>query len=354
MRNAEFLFNGGDLDAAVILGGVNKLYFTDFVSENSCLLIFKDKSFFLLDKRYTEAAAEQFGACKNIGIIDITSGNFFAVAGELLNERRAEKVGFENRTVSYENYESLETLCGALIPISARIEASRCVKDGEELSRMAYAAKIAGDAYTSVLKLLKEGITEKDVADELIYFMRRAGASGVSFDPIVAFDANTSRPHHLYGAQKLKNNSVVTVDLGAVYKGYCSDMTRSFVFGRRAPQKYSEIYAAVLKAQTEALSFLKVGADTRDADGVARAVIEKSGYGRFFTHSLGHSVGLEIHEEPRLSAKGGVALNHGNVVTVEPGIYIEGLFGVRIEDMVAVTDGGIVNFCDTPKELLYI
>ncbi|MDR1905296.1 MAG: aminopeptidase P family protein [Clostridiales bacterium] len=349
----QALFCSDAFDAAIVISGVNKFYFTDFVSENSYLLLFKDgKALFFLDKRYTEEAREFFG--DGIEVFDITSQNPYEAVKEVLQNNGVRRLGYEDGTVLHSEYEALKTLGAELMPASADIDGLRGIKDENETSRMQRAAEIADAAYLNILKTVREGVTEKDVADEIIYFMRRAGAQGASFDPIVAFNENTSRPHHIYGQKKLVRSSVVTIDIGAVYKGYCSDMTRSFVFGNSAADGYEDVYDAVLSAQTAALEFLAAGKSCQEADFVARGIIAEKGYGGCFTHSLGHSVGLEIHEEPRLSQKSADILKRGNVVTVEPGIYIEGSYGVRIEDMVRIADDGIMNFCKSEKKLLYI
>ncbi|MDR2090451.1 MAG: aminopeptidase P family protein [Clostridiales bacterium] len=448
MRNPKPLFSDGNADAVLIVGEINKFYFTDFVSENSILLLLPDRAFFFTDKRYTEAATEllegkdkenasgrsaeflkngaeyrafprtelsksgnadmafteaeikraQAELSKNgiadreydkaklqksvsadraftkteflkndenfpCKVVDITGENPFDTVKEILAREKAAKVGFENATVTYADYLIFETLGAALVPVSERISAMRRVKSGYEIERTAKAAEITENTLVKITESLKEGMTERDVADEIFSRMRMLGADGVSFEPIVAFDANTSRPHHAYGGAKLKKGSVVTVDLGAKYKGYCGDMTRSFAFGSRrdgGSLEYEKIYGAVLDAQKTALDFLngemiknrRVFA--KDADTAARNVIENRGFGRFFTHSLGHSVGLEIHEEPRLSQKSAAALSLGDVVTVEPGVYLENRFGVRIEDMVLLTESGVRNFYTMSKELIFL
>lgn len=361
MEKIARIFDSKLFDAVLVTGEANKRYFTDFVSQNSYLLLLPDRAVFFLDKRYTEAAAETF--CESprgrIDIVDITNldrlGSVlaFALNGAPRSKRfKKLRLGFEEDGVSYSEYSALKKYGEIrLIPAGKLIEGLRQVKEPEEIERIARAAAIAEEAYNRVLPLIKEGVAEKDIADELIYRMRKAGADDVSFDPIVAFAENTSKPHHAYGEKKLENNAAVTIDLGAKYKGYCSDMTRSFFFGARPDPDYTRIYRAVLEAQNDVLVFLKAGVLGCDADALARETIESRGFGQYFSHALGHSVGLEIHEEPRLSKCFTGALVRGNVVTVEPGVYLPGKFGVRTEDMVLITEEGIENFCKLGKAM---
>ncbi|MDR2046611.1 MAG: aminopeptidase P family protein [Clostridiales bacterium] len=399
MKNPKNLFLTGGFDAVLITGGVNKFYFTDFESEDSLLLLLPGRAFFLVDKRYAEAARAAvsagspaaFAGSENTenypcGIIDITAADPFEAAGEILRSERVGKLGFEDAFVSYSDFLKMRKMPADLIPVSEKLYAMRKIKSPSEILRIEKAAEITEKTMAHVLNSLKEGVTEKDLADEINAYMRKNGAENVSFEPIVAFDANTARPHHAYGNAKLKNGSVVTVDLGAKFKGYCADMTRSFVFGGKntADSEYVVIYDAVFNAQRAALDFIAAesaensrfaknsavkkfngrsdaetlagygGVSGKDADSVARNIIIERGYGSFFTHALGHAVGLEIHEQPRLSQKSGEKLLPGNVVTVEPGIYLERRFGVRIEDMILLTADGVRNFYTAQKNLTYI
>ena len=350
MKNTGAIFADGGIQAAVILSDVNKFYFTDFISHNSSLLLMPDKAWLFVDKRYSEEAREKLPAL-GIEVIETLDKTTIEPLSGFIRAKGIKSLGFEDGRIPFNQYEILSGLGAELFKAGALIDGLRKVKDGEEIKRIKKAADITEKSYLFVLDLIKEGVTEKEIADELIYRMRKNGAEDIAFDPIVAFGANTSKPHHLYGNKKLKNNDVITIDMGAKYNGYCSDMTRSFVFGNKIDAEYKKIHAAVSDAQKAALDFLKAGVSGIAADAAARDLLESRGYGDYFTHSCGHSVGIEIHENPGLTKKSEEAFKAGNIVTVEPGVYIEKKFGVRIEDMVLVTDNGVKNFYSCDKNI---
>ena len=227
----------------------------------------------------------------------------------------------------------------------------RAVKEPWELERIRRAEAIGDAAFARVLPLLKPGLTELEVAAELEYQMKLLGAEGLSFDTIVASGLNSSMPHAVPGEKKLEAGDFVTMDFGCRYQGYCSDMTRTVVLGK-AGQRQKEIYETVRKAQEAALLVIRAGIRGKEADRAAREVIGEAGYGAFFGHSLGHSLGLFIHEQPSLSPSSEKILLPGMVETVEPGIYVPGFGGVRIEDLVLVTETGCENLTSSPKEMI--
>ncbi|MDR1939799.1 MAG: aminopeptidase P family protein [Clostridiales bacterium] len=348
MKNVDVLFADNPFDAVLVVSEVNGFYFSDFRADNVYALIERGALTLFLDGRYTRAAAEKFGEDKAVRIVDITLKNPYGEIKRLLDEKGVKLLGFENLSVKYSDYERVKALDRVLVGAEAAINALRRKKTADEIFRIKTAAKIADGAYKKVLCTIKAGVSEKETADELIYLMRRGGAEDVSFDPIVAFGANTAEPHHVYGGKRLAIGDAVTIDMGAKYSGYCSDMTRSFIFGR-PNDKYLEIYGVVREAQKTAAGAIVAGMTAKQADQAARGVIEAAGYGKYFSHSLGHSVGVEIHEPPSLSQKSDAVLAVGDVVTVEPGLYIEGLFGVRIEDMGVVGEGGFESFSNSEK-----
>ena len=227
----------------------------------------------------------------------------------------------------------------------------RKIKSPEELDRMERAERIGDEAFSYILNELKPGVTELQIAAKLEYFMRSHGAEGTSFDTIVASGYHSAMPHAVPTEKPLENGDFVTMDFGCRYQGYCSDMTRTVVIGKADPRQ-KEIYQIVLEAQQAALEGLRPGMTGTEGDRLARDVIEKAGYGEYFGHGLGHSVGLEIHEKPALSTRDETVLLPGMIETVEPGIYIPGFGGVRIEDMVVLTETGIRNLTTSPKELI--
>ena len=238
-------------------------------------------------------------------------------------------------------------------PLGDLIERERRIKTPEELKLLRKAEAIGDKAFSDILNILKPGMTELEVAAELEYSMKKNGATGLSFDTIAASGINSSMPHAIPGTKKLENGDFLTMDFGCLYEGYCSDMTRTVVIGK-ASDEQKKIYNIVLKAQTEAVSGIRAGLKCIDVDRIARSIIEEAGYGRYFGHGLGHSVGLYIHESPALNTRDETVLVEGMIETIEPGIYIPGFGGVRIEDMGAVTKDGYDNFASSPKELIEI
>ena len=237
------------------------------------------------------------------------------------------------------------------IPLAGRVDRLRRIKTPEEIGYMRRAEEIGDEAFEALLPLLKPGMTELEAAAELEYQMKKRGAEGFSFDTIMASGIHSSMPHAIPSGKKLEAGDFITMDFGCTYQGYCSDMTRTVVMGK-ADEKQKEMYGIVLRAQRAALELIRAGLPGSRVDREAREIIEKAGYGDCFGHGLGHSVGLYIHEEPRLSPSDDTILEPGMIETVEPGIYVPGFGGVRIEDMVAVTEDGCENLTRSPKELL--
>lgn len=233
------------------------------------------------------------------------------------------------------------------------ISEQREIKDEEEIAKIRAAEKLGDEAFSYVLNFIKPGISELDVAFELEFFMRKNGASGLSFDTIAASGIRSAMPHGVASEKIIEKGDLLTLDFGCVLDGYCSDMTRTVAVGS-IDSKGKEIYETVLAAQKAGLEYIAKGKVCSGADAAARKVITEAGYGKNFGHALGHSVGIEIHESPTLSPKCDKILVPGNVVTVEPGIYIENFVGVRIEDLVLITDSGVENFTHSEKELIIV
>lgn len=340
---------------ALVISEVNRLYFTEFEASDGFLIVGKSGAKFITDSRYIEAATDEAKDCEvelsEVGdelytqffeIIDDFGGKRLLFEASRLTVSYAEKFKSHFRKYELDFSSYLDDL----------INEFRMIKSEKEYEKLLAAQRIAEQALKDTLPLIKPGILERDIAAELDYRMRKLGASGVSFDTIAVAGENSSKPHGVPGDYVVKNGDFVTIDYGAIYEGYHSDTTRTFAIGSVSDEQ-KKVYNTVLSAQLAGAQALKAGLKARDADAVCRDIIKAAGYGEFFGHSTGHGVGVEIHELPTLSSRVAeeVILKPGHVVTVEPGIYLPGKFGVRIEDMLIITEDGAQNFCSLPKEL---
>ncbi|SHI92533.1 M24 family metallopeptidase [Lutispora thermophila] len=336
-------------DGIITYSPENRRYLSGFTGTTGYVIIGKKQAGFITDFRYTEQAAKQ---CKGYEIIK-NENPLIEYLADTIKKYHINNLAFEDDYMTVDFYERLkENINGIkMIPLKESSGEIRIIKDDEELKNIAKAAEIADLAFTHILDYIKPGVAELDIALELEYFMKKNGASGNSFEPIIASGQRSSMPHGVASDKKINNGDLLTMDFGCVYNGYCSDMTRTIVVGK-ANEEQKKIYDIVLKAQNEALLHIKPGVSGKDVDKVARDIISEAGFGDNFGHGLGHGVGLAIHEEPRLSPLGNRILEKNMVVTDEPGIYIPGFGGVRIEDLVAVGENGPIVFSKSPKELI--
>ncbi|MBO4283149.1 MAG: aminopeptidase P family protein [Clostridia bacterium] len=337
------------LDALIVSSEINQRYLSRFPFTDGLLLITLAHAELLTDFRYAEDAEKKADPQFEV----VTPDDRFPHIRRFFAADGVKQVGYESQTLSCDEFERYKReLPGySLAGIGDVIEVLREIKDDGELEDIARAQHIADSALAHLLTVIKPEMTEIDVALELEFFMRRSGAEGVAFETIAVSGSASSLPHGRPRNVKLQKG-FLTLDFGALYNGYCSDMTRTFSVGS-ADAGMKKLYNTVLKAQTEALAYLKDGADCTEADRIAREIIDSEPeYKGTFGHSLGHGVGMFIHESPRLSPKYQGKLVTGNVVTVEPGIYLKEKYGCRIEDMVAITPDGIRNFTHSPKELV--
>ncbi len=340
------LLDGIGSDSTVLISGYpNIFYYSGFRSEDAYLLISRDEHILITDSRYFIQAREQ---SPDFDIYDIEKG-----WDKLLGQAESICIEENNMTVGF--YEKLKHAAKGKSFRNAqkKINTPRREKDSYEMKTIAHAESIGDAAFMHILDFMRAGMTERDVALEIEMYMKKQGAAALSFETIVASGERGAMPHGVASDKIIKQGELVTLDFGCVYEGYCSDMTRTVVMGT-ANEWQKEIYGIVLNAQETAISGLYSGIGCAAADALARDVIANSGYGDKFGHSLGHSVGIEIHENPCFSPKSKDTLGEGNVLSVEPGIYIEGLGGVRIEDLIAVSDGKIVNLTRSPKNLVQI
>jgi Xaa-Pro aminopeptidase len=340
------------IGCVLIYSDVNRNYLTGFTGDESYIVVTPDEAIFITDSRYTEQASKQVAGFEvrryDSKITDTLIG--------LIKSLHTDNLGFENSLMTYDMYEELKTnLEGiAFIKLNGLVENLRIIKDNSEIEKIQKAANIADEAFSHMLGFIKQGMTEKEVGLELEFYMRRLGASGLSFTSIVASGSRSSLPHGTASDKVIEHGDFLTLDFGCVYEGYCSDMTRTVVIGE-ASKKQEEIYNIVLKANEEALKEVKPGITGAGLDMVARKIIAESGYGENFGHGLGHGVGMQIHELPFVSSKkGSIPLKAGMVITDEPGIYLPGFGGVRIEDLVLVTGNGCRVMSSSPKNLIII
>ncbi len=340
------------LDAVIVLDELNQHYLSEFAFTDGLLFITKKSAYLITDFRYYEMALNK--ANKTFEVVMPESRK--ELISKVISDEGIKSIGFEGGSVSYETYRRYcdEYPSCNFVNIGDAIEVIRQIKSADEIEKMQRAQDITDGALAHLLKMITPNMTELDVAVELEYAMRKGGADSFAFETIAVSGDASALPHGTPRNVKLKSG-FLTMDFGARYDGYCSDMTRTICIGR-ADEEIKKLYNTVLRAQTEALNYLREGADCGEADKIARDIIDACPeYKGAFGHSLGHSVGLFIHESPRLYSRGfGRKLNAGEIVTVEPGIYLFGKYGCRIEDMAAITKDGIHNFTHSPKELIEI
>ena len=340
------------LDAILLTSEANCYYATGFMGEGIALVT-RRGSWYFTDSRYTEAADKAIG---NAAVIREVSREkpFSVLINEALAEAGAEKAGFEDQRMTVaEHAVYSEKLHCTLTPASALMTELRGSKDEEELSCMTAAQRIAEGALEQILKEIRPGMTEKEIAARLNYLMVSAGAEKTSFDTIVASGPNGSMPHAVPGMRKVREGDFITMDFGCVYKGYCSDMTRTVALGRPSDEMRN-VYDIVLQAQLAGIAAAKAGVTGAVIDGAARKVIQDAGYGVYFGHSFGHSLGIDIHEAPNAAPGNDKPMPDGAVVSAEPGIYLPGKFGVRIEDVMILRPDGAQVITKAPKALLVL
>ena len=340
------------LDAMLLTSEANCYYATGFMGEGIALVT-RRGSWYFTDSRYTEAADKAIGDAAVIREVS-RENPFSALINEALEEAGAEKAGFEDQRMTVaEHAVYSEKLHCTLTPASALMTELRSSKDEEELSCMTAAQRIAEGALAQILKEIRPGMTEKEIAARLNYLMVSAGAEKTSFDTIVASGPNGSMPHAVPGMRKVREGDFITMDFGCVYKGYCSDMTRTVALGRPSDEMRN-VYDIVLQAQLAGIAAAKAGVTGAVIDGAARKVIQDAGYGVYFGHSFGHSLGIDIHEAPNAAPGNDKPMPDGAVVSAEPGIYLPGKFGVRIEDVMILRPDGAQVITKAPKALLVL
>lgn len=339
------------IDAAIITDDVNRRYFTGMKSSAGTVLVFRDKAYLIIDFRYIEKASKTVK-----GAEVVLQGKLFDQINELLTKHSAKTVAIEADTMTVSTLEGFKERITSAEVVSSRalseaISKLRIVKSQDEIDKIIKAQRIAEAAFEDVLNFIKPGVTEREIGLHLDFYMLKHGAEAVSFDTIALTGANTSLPHGVPGDTVVKNQSFVLMDYGATYDGYHSDMTRTVCVGNPT-DKMIEVYNTVLKAQLDSMAAIKAGVVGSDIDKIARDIITNAGYGDKFGHSLGHGVGLEIHEAPNAAPSSKHIFEENMIVTVEPGIYLPDEFGVRIEDFVIVKENGFENMTLAKKSLI--
>lgn len=343
-------FADNNVDGLLITSSYNRRYISGFTGTAGAVLISGEKALFITDFRYMEQAAKQ---CEGFEIIQ-HKGAIQEEVAKQVQQLGIRKLGFEEDHVTFSTFKSYDKAVEAeLVPVSGAVEKLRLIKTDGEIKILKEAAEIADAAFKHITGFIRPGLTELEVSNELEFFMRKAGADSSSFDIIVASGYRSALPHGVASEKVIESGDFITLDFGAYYKGYVSDITRTLAVGK-PEDKLKEIYNIVLEAQLRGMAGIKPGMTGKEADALTRNLIVEKGYGEYFGHSTGHGIGLEVHEGPGLSFKSDVVLEPGMVVTVEPGIYIPGVGGVRIEDDTVITMNHNTSLTHSTKELIIL
>lgn len=340
-----------DLDAMLVTSAPGEFYAAGFHGEGAAVVT-PDKTWYYTDSRYIEAAQQQISGAQ-VGMIR-TGETYRSLVEAIVQKAGIRRMGFEDNYMSVAEFGLWrEGVSAELVPASELLETLRMVKDEHELAAMREAQRVTDEAFTEILNDIKPGVAECEIAAKLTYLMARKGAERNSFDPIVACGANGSKPHAVPGKTLIEKGQFVTMDFGCVVGGYCSDMTRTIAVGEPT-EEMRFVYATVLKAQLAGIAAAHGGVTGAQIHNIAAQVIADAGYGAYFGHGFGHSLGIEIHENPRFSPLWDKVIPAGACLSAEPGIYLPGKFGVRIEDVIMLTEEGCVDITHSPKELIIL
>lgn len=343
-----------NLDAILLTEEANRFYASGFHSSGTdgVVLITRKQAWYFTDSRYIEAAGRSIRGAK---VREVVPGRGYSVLlKELIEEQVIRRLGADDAYMTMRDWKRYQkALPCEFIPASEFLWKLRQVKDSEEVNAIISAQRIAEHALDDILEEIRPGVSEREIAARLQYLMLHYGASDMSFKPIVVSGPNGSLPHGVPSDRKIQRGEFITMDFGCIYQGYCSDMTRTVALGS-VTDEMRAVYETVLAAQNAGIQAARAGVSGRDIDGAARAVIDTAGYGQYFGHSFGHGIGVEIHETPNVSTLNENPLPAGTVISAEPGIYLPGKLGVRIEDMLLLTDTGCQNLTNAPKNLLIL
>ncbi|MGI8991084.1 MAG: M24 family metallopeptidase [Bryobacteraceae bacterium] len=339
------------VDSLFVASAPNVRYLTGFTGSNGMLLVQPDEATFLTDPRYRIQARQQV-SCKVV----VASGSLLPRVAGLIKRKKIRRLAIERNRIGFEQYDYLKSelpLGAVLEPASGVVERMRMVKSDSEIALIRASVETNSRAFEASVKKIRPGMREFELAAEIDYHMRRLGADGPAFDTIVASGVRTALPHAHPGGDTIQANGLVLIDMGAMRNGYASDMTRMLHAGKSGG-RVKEMYRAVLDAQLAAIAAVRPGVSAASVDRAARNVLKEAGLDNTFVHSTGHGLGLEIHEPPRVGKKDKTPLEAGMAITIEPGAYVEGFGGIRIEDTVLVTATGCEVLTRTPKDLLEI
>lgn len=342
-----------NIECMIITSGYSRYYFTGMRSSAGTLLVTREKSYFIIDFRYIELAKK---TVKNAEVI--LQGKLYEQITEIFERHGVQTAAVETSYLTVGEFARMqEKLPNVTLTMDNTADKMildlRAHKDKTELKAICRAQEITDKGFAYICGYIKEGMTEKEIALELEHYMLSLGAEKLSFDTICVSGVNTSLPHGVPSDKKVEKGDFITMDFGVVIDGYCSDMTRTVALGY-VTDEMKKVYETVLAAHLASRDAIKVGTPNKDIDAAARSLIYAAGYEGCFGHGLGHSVGLEIHEDPRYSTAGEGVCEVGHVMTIEPGIYLEGKFGVRIENMIYIDEGEIIDLTQSPRELIII
>lgn len=341
------------VDSVIIKDVTTIRYLTGFTGDSSLLYLDREQGTLITDGRYTEQAKNEMKHFHVLEYTPVNASSIWAAAAKLAQEACAKAVGFDGAYYSYNDYVALQGLLGETPLVSVDLSSIRMIKDKKELDLLLKAASIADEAFIKLLDDIEPGRTERGLAGRLEFYMKMLGSEKPSFDTIVASGARSALPHGMASDKVIAEGDFVTFDFGAVYKGYHSDMTRTLVVGE-SDSWQQDVYEVVLEAQLKGLRAAEVGMTGRELDAIVRDYITDCGYGDYYVHGTGHGVGLEIHEMPNINKRGSTVLQTGMIFTIEPGIYIPGKGGVRIEDTVVLTEEGARALNGVKKQLIEI
>ena len=340
-----------EVDGLLLTSRYSRHYGAEFDIAEGVAIVTKKGCRYFTDSRYIESAQNNI---KGFEVLCVDKIGYFKLLNDAIADFDVHGLGYEEVYLTVAELMGFEkNLNAKLMPYNEKISSFRGVKEDWELENMRRAQAIADKAFAEVLPRIQVGMTELELQAELIYCMYKNGAHGLSFDPIVVSGPNTSMPHGVAGERKIQEGDFITMDFGTLYNGYCSDMTRTVAVGS-VTEEMEKVYNIVLEAQKAGLAITKAGVPGKDIDGAARKVITDAGYGPYFGHGYGHSLGLEIHESPSPSSRNAEPMPLHAVASAEPGIYLPGKFGVRIEDSVIYTEDGYENLCTSPKNLIIV